>query len=52
MDFDQSILRNDEKAVFALRRLYLNYGYHQFKMNKFEEYDLTPKIKIFWCLRA
>ena len=47
MDFDQSILRNDEKAVFALRRLYLNYGYHQFKMSKFEEYDLYSKNKDF-----
>ena len=47
MEFDQSILRNDEKAVFALRRLYLNYGYHQFKMSKFEEYDLYSKNKDF-----
>ncbi len=47
MNFDQSILRNDEMAVFALRSLYLKYGYHQFKMSKFEEYDLYSKNKDF-----
>ena len=47
MKFDQSILRNDEKAVFALRSLYLQFGYHQFKMSKFEEYDLYSKNKDF-----
>lgn len=47
MKFDQSILRNEEKAVFALRSLYLQYGYHQFKMSKFEEYDLYSKNKDF-----
>lgn len=45
--FDQNILRNDERAVFALRSLYLNYGYRQFKMRKFEEYDLYSKNKDF-----
>ena len=47
MTFDQSILRNDEKAVFALRSLYLSHGYRQFKMSKFEEYDLYSKNKDF-----
>ena len=47
MKFDQSILRNDERAVFALRSLYLQYGYRQFKMSKFEEYDLYSKNKDF-----
>ena len=47
MNFDQNILRNDEKAVFALRSLYLQYGYRQFKMSKFEEYDLYSKNKDF-----
>ena len=47
MNFDQSILRNDEKAVFNLRSLYLQYGYRQFKMSKFEEYDLYSKNKDF-----
>ena len=47
MNFDQSILRNDEKAVFNLRSLYLQHGYRQFKMSKFEEYDLYSKNKDF-----
>ena len=47
MKFDQSILRNDEKAVFSLRSLYLSRGYRQFKMRKFEEYDLYSKNKDF-----
>ena len=47
MTFDQSILRNDEKAVFALRSLYMQHGYRQFKMSKFEEYDLYSKNKDF-----
>lgn len=47
MNFDQGILSNDEKAVFALRQLYLNHGYRQFKMSKFEEYDLYSKNKDF-----
>lgn len=47
MNFDQNILKNDEKAVFALRELYLKNGYHHFKMNKFEEYDLYSRNKDF-----
>ena len=34
------ILRSEEKAIFKLRSLYESYGYCQFKMSKFEEYDL------------
>ncbi len=41
------VLRNDEKAVFALRALYGKYGYSQYKMSKFEEYDLYVKNKDF-----
>ena len=47
MNFDQTILRNEEKAVFALRQLYFSHGYRQFKMSKFEEYDLYSKNKDF-----
>ncbi len=47
MNFDQSILKYDEKTVFALRQLYLSHGYRQFKMSKFEEYDLYSKNKDF-----
>ena len=45
--FDESILKNEERAVFALRGLYSRYGYRLFKMNKFEEYDLYSKNKDF-----
>ncbi len=47
MTFDQAILKNDEKAIFSLRELYIKYGYRQFKMSKFEEYDLYSKNKDF-----
>ncbi len=38
-------IRNDEQIVFSLRSLYECYGYTQFKMTKFEEYDLYVKNK-------
>ena len=47
MTFDQNILKFDEKAVFILRKLYSDYGYRQFKMSKFEEYDFYSKNKDF-----
>ena len=40
-------LNNEEKAIFALRALYEKYGYKQYKMCKFEEYDLYLKNKDF-----
>ena len=36
-----------EQAVFALRSLYSRYGYIQYKMSKFEEYDLYARNKDF-----
>ena len=45
--FDEKILKNEEKAVFALRSLYKRYGYLPFKMSKFEEYDLYASNKDF-----
>ena len=42
-----SVLNNDEKAIFALRSLYSKYGYTQYKMSKFEEYDLYVQNKDF-----
>ena len=33
------LLKNEEKAIYALRELYSGFGYSQFKMSKFEEYD-------------
>ena len=47
MNIDSSVLKNDEKAIFKLRELYRKYGYTQFKMSKFEEYDLYVKNKNF-----
>lgn len=40
-------LKYEEKAVFALRSLYSQYGYAQYSMTKFEEYDLYVKNKDF-----
>ncbi|MCM1544141.1 MAG: ATP phosphoribosyltransferase regulatory subunit [Ruminococcus sp.] len=47
MDKFSSILKNEEKAVFALRSLYRKYGYLPYKMSKFEEYDLYVRNKDF-----
>ena len=41
------ILKNEERAVFALRSLYKHYGYLPYKMSKFEEYDLYVRNKDF-----
>ncbi len=40
-------LKYEERTVFALRSLYSKYGYSQYKMSKFEEYDLYVKNKDF-----
>lgn len=42
---DYSAISSDERAIFSLRSLYKKYGYTQFKMSKFEEYDLYVKNK-------
>ena len=47
MKIGDSILRSEEKAVFGLRELYGRYGYKQYKMSKFEEYDLYVRNKNF-----
>lgn len=47
MNFDTSVLKNDEKAIFGLRSIYRRYGYSQYKMSKFEEYDLYVRNKDF-----
>ncbi len=47
MNTNDSPLRREEQAVFALRALYEQYGYAQYKMNKFEEYDLYVRNKDF-----
>lgn len=37
---DSKLMKYEERAVFALRRLYEQYGYRPFKMSRFEEYEL------------
>ncbi len=40
-------LKLEEQASLKLRRLYRLHGYNQYKMNKFEEYDLYVRNKDF-----
>lgn len=47
MEFDASVLKSEEKAIMKLRALYKKYGYTQYKMSKFEEYDLYVRNKDF-----
>ena len=47
MTFDMSKLKKEEQAIFRLRELYGRYGYSQYKMSKFEEYDLYVRNKNF-----
>ena len=44
---DTKILKNEEKAVFALRALYRQYGYSPYKMSKFEAYEYYIQNKDF-----
>lgn len=47
MTFSEDVLKNEEKAMMNLRALYGMYGYTQYKMSKFEEYDLYVRNKSF-----
>ncbi len=47
MNINNDVLKSDEKIIFELRELYTKYGYSQFKMNKFEEYDTYVRNKSF-----
>ncbi len=47
MQMNLAVLKNDERAIFQLRSLYQRYGYAQYKMSKFEEYDLYVRNKNF-----
>lgn len=40
MNLNESILKNEERISLKLRSLYQQYGFMQYKMSKFEEYDL------------
>ena len=47
MDFDADILSDEERLSLSLRTLYRRAGYTQFRMSKFEEYDLYARNKEF-----
>ncbi len=47
MVIDEALLKYDEESVFKLRSLYRRFGYSQYKMSKFEEYDLYVRNKDF-----
>ena len=47
MNINENVLKNDERVALRLRDLYRSYGYAQYKMSKFEEYDLYARNKDF-----
>lgn len=47
MNEQGSILSRNEQVVFSLRALYRQYGYEQYKMSAFDEYDLYAENKSF-----
>ena len=40
-------MKQEQQALLDLRKLYGKYGYTQYKMSKFEEYDLYVRNKSF-----
>ncbi|MDO5123342.1 MAG: ATP phosphoribosyltransferase regulatory subunit [Eubacteriales bacterium] len=42
-----TVIKSDERAIFMLRGLYKSYGYSQYRMSRFEEYDLYVRNKDF-----
>ena len=44
---ESNILKNEERAIFALRSLYRQYGYLPYKMSKFEDYEYYIRNKDF-----
>ncbi len=47
MDINDSVFTRNELAAFEMRSLYSSYGYRQYRMSRFEEYDLYAKNKDF-----
>ena len=47
MNFNDTVLKDEERIAFTLRELYTRYGFLQYKMSKFEEYDLYAKNRDF-----
>ena len=47
MIYDESVLTETERRIFALRTLYSKAGYSSYRMRKFEDYDLYSRNKDF-----
>ncbi len=47
MKISDNVLKREDKAIFGMRELYRKYGYAQYKMSKFEEYELYVRNKDF-----
>ena len=47
MEIDDKILQRGERTIFALRKLYADFGYKYYRMSKFEEYDFYAMNKDF-----
>lgn len=47
MSFSKDVLRSDELAIYDLRELYRKFGYSQYKVSRFEEYDVYARNKSF-----
>ena len=47
MKIDERLLTGEERYLFALRALWHGHGFRQFRMSKFEEYDLYARNKDF-----
>ena len=47
MEYNVKLQGLGEKAMFDLRSLYESYGYRQFRMSKFEEYDFYAQNRNF-----
>ena len=47
MNFNDTVLKDEERIAFTLRELYMRYGFLQYKMSTFEEYDLYAKNRDF-----
>ena len=47
MNISENVLKSDERVALRLRELYRSFGYGQYKMSKFEEYDLYANNKDF-----
>ena len=47
MEYSNEILRYEEQVILQLRALYREFGYTQYKMSRFEEYELYAGNKAF-----